>query len=458
MKIGLVGWGVETQSAYRYFGDQHHYVIASEEPRDDFPISENVTIFALEQRRDPGLVGNVEDLSYLDHFDDCDMVMYQGAAHKNLEKKFPHDHHFWKKAKTSLDVFFEQSPSKKTIGITGTKGKGTTTTLIYRLLKDAGYDTVIGGNIGIPVLQLLADMTADTWVVLELSSFQLYKFNYSPHIAVHLMMLHEHIEEWHKTMDDYVQAKRNIFLHQSTDDIAVYYPENQYSSENVSYTSGKKIPYLSPPGASIIDNQIVIDGNKLIAIQDVGLRGSHNLQNICAAVTAVWQVHQDTSVYRNVLAAFTGLEHRLESAGEIHGVRYFDDSFGTTPDTAIVAMNAFTEKKVMIVGGHDKGNNMTAMCKRLASDDIRHIIFIGTIGRALYDATIAAGYNAENASVREDGNTWTMSEIVTLAQEKAEPGDVVLLSTGSSSFGIFKDYKDRGNQFKLAVGHLQSEL
>jgi UDP-N-acetylmuramoylalanine--D-glutamate ligase len=451
MKIGLVGWGVETQSAFRYYGAEHAYVIGNEEPRDDFPFGDNIEVYALTEKRLPGLVGNVSDLSYLDHYDDCDLVIFQGATRKNLEKKFDIGHPFWEKAKTTLDIFFEECPSKNTIGVTGTKGKGTTTTLIHRLIDAAHLPTVIGGNIGIPVLELLPHITPETWVVLELSNFQLYKFSHSPHIGVHLMMMHEHIEEWHKTMADYVQAKRNIFSHQSKDDIAVYLASNQYSSANAEYSTGKKIPFFEPPGARVEDGLIVIENTAVIDTKEVGLIGAHNLQNICAAITTVWNIHQNIGVYREVLANFTGLEHRLELAGEVSGVRYYDDSFGTTPDTAIVAMDAFTVPKVVIVGGHDKGNDMRPVCDRLSEEDIRHVVFIGTIGQAMYEDAIRHGLSPEKATIREDGNSWTMDEIVSEATHYAKKGDVVLLSTGSSSFGLFKDYKDRGNQFKQSV-------
>lgn len=456
MKIGLVGWGIEVQSAYRYFGPKHYYVLGSEETREDFPVSENVEIHSLSGKRSPGLVGNVEDLSYLDYYGDCDMVIFQGAARKNLEKKFGETDPFWGKAKTTLDIFFEKCPTKNTIGVTGTKGKGTTTTLIHELLKASGKHAVIGGNIGIPVLDLLPEITSETWVVLELSNFQLYKFSYSPHIAVHLMMMREHIDEWHKTMDDYALAKRNIFAHQSPDDLAIYLEENEYSKANSAYSPGKKIPYFSLPGAVVDNGNVVIDEQKIVGVDEVGLLGAHNLQNICAAVTAVWQIHHDINTYKEVLRSFRGLEHRLQLAGEIDGVRYYDDSFGTTPDTAIVAMDAFKETKVMIVGGHDKGNPMEPMVRRLIADDVAHVVFIGSTGDKLRQIAINQGLDPARTTYREAGNSWTMEEIVATARKQAAPGDVVLLSTGSASFGLFKDYKDRGEQFMSIVSQLAS--
>jgi UDP-N-acetylmuramoylalanine--D-glutamate ligase len=254
-----------------------------------------------------------------------------------------------------------------------------------------------------------------------------------------------------------VQAKRNIFAHQTESDFAIYYPKNQFSSGNVQYSVGTKIPYTESPGAYIDqNNNLVVDSVTICNKSEFKLLGDHNVQNICAAVTAVWQVHQNIEAIRSVVTNFSGLEHRLELAGEIDGVKYYDDSFGTTPDTAIVAMDAFTQPKVMIVGGHDKGNPMAEMTKRLAQSDIAHIVFIGTTGSLLCDMAIASGLDPAKTTFRENGNSWTMQEIVDTAQAHAKSGDVVLLSTGSASFGIFKDYKDRGNQFKQTVQALHS--
>lgn len=455
MKIGLVGWGLETQSAYRYFGNEHSYVIVNEEPRDDFPAGDNIEIHALEDKRAVGLVGNVSNLSYLDNLSRCDQVIYQPSAHKNLEKHFPADDIFWTKAKTIQHIFFEKCPSSQIIGVTGTKGKGTTTTLIAKIIENSGKTVHIGGNIGVPVLDLLPKIEPDDWVVLELSSFQLYKFPYSPHIAVHLMMMPEHIEEWHKTMDDYVSAKRNIFSHQKHNDLAVYLPSNQYSADNVTYSAGTHLPYTEAPGAFVDnDGYITIGDSKIIHSKDVGLIGKHNLENICAAVTATWGITEDVQSVSTTLRNFTGLEHRLELVREVDGVKYYDDSFGTTPDTAVVAMDAFDNQKIMIIGGHDKGSPFDDLARRLSANDIKHVIFIGNTGKKIYNLAMSAGLKTEKCTIRPDGNSWTMSEIVNAARQQAISNDVVLLSTGCASFGLFKDYKDRGNQFKEIVNAL----
>lgn len=455
MKIGLAGWGVETISAYHFFGNEHEYVICNEEPRDDYPTGPNISLCVIDTPRMPGLTGNVTDLSYFDPLLECEKIIIVTPARKNLEKHFGLDNPIWDKITDAERIFFEQSPTKNIIGVTGTKGKGTTSTLIFNMLKEEGRHVLLGGNIGKTPLDFMSELTKDSWVVLELSSFQLYKFPYSPHIAVHLMMMPEHIEEWHKTMDDYVESKRNIFAHQNENDFAIYYPKNDYCVRNVAFSKGIHIPYTESPGAYIDEGGFLCIGTDFIVHKsEFKLLGEHNVQNICAAVSAVWQAGVGVGSIKEVVTSFTGLEHRLELAGEVNGVKYYDDSFGTTPDTAIVAMDAFSEQKVVIVGGHEKGNPMEGLAKRLASDDIRFAICIGTIGSKIYDLAINAGMPPDKLCVREDGNSWTMKEIVDTATGYALPGDIVLLSTGSSSFGIFKDYKDRGNQFKQVVSEL----
>ncbi len=459
MKISFAGWSMENIAGYEYLkkiygADFRNFEITihNESPASNIPDEQNIKLKCLEGERPVGLVGKVTDLSYFDGVEDADLIIYQPTTAKNLEKKYGIDSPIWLKAKTIQHLFFENCPTNNIVGVTGTKGKGTTTTLISKMIEANGSKIHVGGNIGIPTISFIDEIKPQDWVILELSSFQLYRFPYSPHIAVHLMMMPEHIEEWHKTMDDYVEAKRNIFAHQTEEDFAVYYPANKFSRDNVQASAGKHIPYTEAPGAFLdIDGNIQINGQKIVHRSELKLLGDHNIQNVCAAVTAAWQVHQNIQALRQVLTSFSGLEHRLELAGKINDVKYYDDSFGTTPDTAIVAMDAFVEPKIMIVGGHDKGNPMEAMAARLAGQDIKHIVFIGSTGQKLLEMAKAAGLDENKATIREDGNSWTMPEVVKVAQEKAEPGDIVLLSTGCASFGLFQDYKDRGRQFHEAV-------
>ena len=477
MRIGIVGWGVEGQSAYKFFGPDHSYLIVNEEPRDDFPTeSEKLKVQFIAGERTPGVTSNVDDLSYLQGIDGCDKVVYTPTSYKNLRKVYGDDRAFWSKATTNLDIFFETVKTKNTIGISGTKGKGTTSTLIYKLLEAESKKTYLGGNIGQSPLDFVKEVNEGDWVVLELSSFQLYQLKHSPHIGVCLMITEEHMD-WHTNMQEYLDAKSNLFKYQNPEDVAVYFARDENSKKIASVSGGKKVPYYERPGGWVRDDGMILVGEtEIIHKSEIKLLGEHNLQNICAAVTAVAValrspdpsgfvresgIPQDqpsgasrvnavggstwVDKAKVVLSSFSGLEHRLELVRELQGVKYYDDSFATTPDAAIVALKAFEEPKVVILGGSDKGLSFDELAKVVAKTNVRHAVVIGDTAETIADLLKENGFSSVTVGLEK------MPEIVEAARRPAQPGDVVLLSTGCASFGLFKDYKDRGNQFKQSV-------
>lgn len=448
MKIAIVGWGIEGQSAYRYFGPDHEYLIVNEEPRIDFPRqTSKLKVQFLNKPRNPGVTSNAQDLSYLNGVENCDKIVYTPTSRKAMERKFDQSDPVWAKCTSNLAIFFENVKTKNIIGVTGTKGKGTTSTLIYKMLEAAGKRVFLAGNIGTGALDIIKEVNEQDWVVLEISNFQLYKFPYSPHIAVCLMIISEHLD-WHADFEEYVQAKANIFKHQNSNDIAIYFVNNIESTHIAGESKGDKIPYFQSPGAMVQSEGTITVGESatvVIGTKDIKLIGAHNLQNVCAAITAFWQVSQDISAIHKVLTTFTGLEHRLEFVREFNGVKYYDDSFGTTPDTAIVAIRAFTQPVVLIVGGSDKGSSFEPLTDEIVKDRVTTVIAIGETGPVIADQLRKKGFKNIIEGVQ------AMSEMVKTAQKAAKPGSIVLLSTGCASFGLFKDYKDRGNQFKQAV-------
>jgi UDP-N-acetylmuramoylalanine--D-glutamate ligase len=448
MRIAIVGWGLEGQSAFRHFGPEHEYLIVNEEPRDDFPPqSDKVKVQSLRAKAPVGIPGQAADLSYLDGVEECDKVVYQPTAYFNLKKAFGEDPAFWSKTTTAYDIFFEACPSKNIIGVTGTKGKGTTSTLIAKLLEAAGKTVHLGGNIGTPILDMLPDIKPSDWVVWELANFQLKTASYSPHIAVCLMIMPEHMD-WHPDMEDYVQSKANIFRHQKPEDIAVYFSQNDYSKQIAEHSPGRKVPYFAVPGARVRDDGMVVIGSneqEIINKTEVKLLGEHNLQNICAACTAVFEALGGLDKAKGVLSSFSGLEHRLELVREFEGVKYYDDSFATTPETTIVALKAVPEPKILILGGHDKGADYEALADEVLEHNVKRVIAIGLVGTKIAERLKLHGFNSVSESLTD------IESVVDDARQHAQPGDAVLLSTGTSSFGMFKDYKDRGNQFKKAV-------
>jgi len=352
------------------------------------------------------------------------------------------------KITTHVNEFLRVCPTRNVIGVTGTKGKGTTSTLITSILEAAGKQVFLGGNIGTPPLSFLDQVTPESWVILELSSFQLSNIKHSPHIGVCLMVVPEHLN-WHKDMAEYVAAKSHLFEQQTSDDVAIYFADNDTSREIADAGAGRKLPFYRSPGAFVNGNLITIDGQEICTTDELKLLGKHNWQNVCAAVTAVWQADvRDVAAIRSVLTDFSGLAHRLEFVRELDGVRYYDDSFGTTPETAIVALQAFVQPKVVILGGSDKGASYDELARAVIENNVRKVVLIGHEGPKIQRALEGVSFHDFTSVItgRE-----MMREIVKTARESSQSGDVVLLSTGCASFDMFRDYKDRGNQFKQQV-------
>lgn len=432
MKIAILGYGKQGKSAYDYWKSQ----------------GADITICDVDKSLQlPGDVKSVLGKDFLKNLDQYDLIVRSPSIYPPDIVKL-NNAEILNKVTTPTNEFFQVCPTDNIVGITGTKGKGTTSTLIAKMLEASGEKVHLGGNIGISPLDLLKNNISPTdWVVLELANFQLIDIKYSPKYAVCLMVAPEHLN-WHRSMNEYIKSKQQLFAHQSLNDVAVYFSRNKYSTQVVAPTKAKKIPYFEFPGAFIKNGQINIDNEEICKVAEVKLIGAHNLENICAALTLVWQIKKDINALKQVVTSFTGLPHRLELVREIKGVKYYDDSFGTTPDTAIVAMEAFSSPKIMILGGSDKGADYKELAMSVLKNNVKAVITIGDTGPTISRMLEAVGFHNIISS------KLTMKDIVNEASKLAEPGDIVLLSTGCASFGLFKDYEDRGNQFKQIVNEL----
>jgi UDP-N-acetylmuramoylalanine--D-glutamate ligase len=430
MKIAILGYGKQGASAAKYWSkDKSNSITICDE-------NENAKIPAKYDKK----LGK----DYLKDLDKFSLIVRSPSVHpKQIAKANSPETLF--DVTTNTNEFFKTCPSKNIIGITGTKGKGTASTLITKILQAAGKTVHLGGNIGTPPLELLENgIKKDDFVVLELANFQLIDLKYSPHIALCLMIANEHLD-WHGDSVEYVNSKKQLFVHQKPKDIAVYYAQNLSSQEIAASGSGKKIPYYSPPGAIIENDDIVIDNQSICSTDEIKLLGQHNWQNVCAAVTVAWQITQDVKAIRSAIIDFGGLQHRLEFVRKLAGVKYYDDSFGTTPETAIVAIEAFKEPKIVILGGSDKGASFDELAKTVASSNVKKAVLIGDTADKIKKSLKEAGFT----NCVDGGKT--MKEIVKSAKDQAKTGNVVLLSTACASFGMFENYEDRGKQFKKAV-------
>lgn len=442
MNVAILGYGVDGKSAATYWYKLGATItICDESPDIELPIYAKPKLGS----------------DYLSGLSDFDIIVRSpGIRPDKITAANPDSRDILKKVTSTINEFFAKCPAP-IIGVTGTKGKGTTSTLIYNMLAEAGKKVFLGGNIGTVPLDFLDQVSPDSWVVLELSSFQLMDIAYSPKIGVCLMVVPEHLD-WHTNLQEYYHAKSQLFSQQKENDIAVFNATNPSSKRIVDAGKAIKVPYYVPPpkesaytvaGAYVEGDQICYEGKIVCDVKDVRLLGRFNLENVCAAIGAVWNIiGGDVDAIKRALSTFSGLEHRLEFVREVENVAYYNDSFATTPESTVAAMRAFTHPKVVILGGSDKGVPFYDVVDEVIHNYVRRVIIIGETGQKFIELLVARGY--ENITL--GGNT--MAEIVHAAREAAQPGDVVLLSTACASFGLFKNYKDRGNQFKAEVNKL----
>ncbi|MET0779739.1 MAG: UDP-N-acetylmuramoyl-L-alanine--D-glutamate ligase [Candidatus Saccharimonadales bacterium] len=429
-KVAIVGYGLEGRSALRYFQDQ----------------GADITVCDRDEDKDvPAGVAKHLGPDYLQGLNEFDVVMR--TAGMNPAPILEANPGIAPKVTTTVNEFLRVYPNRNIIGVTGTKGKGTTCTLIVKMLEAAGKDVFLGGNFGISPFDFLPKIHKDTWTVLELSSFMLHDITNSPHIGICLMVQPEHLD-WHGNKDEYFAAKANMFKHQKPDDVAIYYAESILSHKIASNSPGDKIAYYDEPGAYIHDDKIMIDQTVLCKTSELKLLGKHNWQNVCAAVTAVWQVAQAPDAIRKVLTTFTGLPNRLELVRELDGVKYYNDSFGSDPYATEAAIEAIPGHKVLIVGGYERMLPLEQFAKKVTahSKEIRQVLLIGASALRVAEAFKKAGFKDFRITSAK-----TMPEIVSAAHGLAKPGDAVVLSPGFASFDMFTNFEVRGNAFKESV-------
>ena len=358
---------------------------------------------------------------------------------------------------TEIEMVLRLSPSQ-VIGITGSDGKTTTTSLVHAILKEAGFNCFLGGNIGIPLFTKIKDMQEQDKVVLELSSFQLMDMNISPSISIVTNVSPNHLNI-HRSYEEYIDAKANIFKSQDKNGIVVLNEDNDITRGFKDIAKGKVVLFSRKEKLKdgvIYDDEdknikIIEDGEETVVIntKDIILRGLHNYENICAAVGACKSI-VDIDVIKEAIKKFKPVEHRLEFVREIDGVKWYNDSIGSSPSRTIAGINSYDENIVLIAGGYDKNLDYKPLAKPVI-EKVETLILMGQtadkIEKAVRDEAKDKLPNIIHASSLEDA--------VNKARESAKPGSVVLFSPAAASFDLFKNFMERGNKFKEIVNKLK---
>lgn len=355
---------------------------------------------------------------------------------------------------SEIELAYRFSKGKKIIAITGSNGKSTTTALTYHLFKTAGYDVAMVGNIGVSYARQVATAPAEYYVI-EVSSFQLDDIKeFKPNVAILLNITPDHLDRYEYKMENYVKSKFRIVMNQAKDDTFIYceddpeimqhLPQQPINSTSIPFTIMKRLK----AGGYVENDQLHIKVDEepvIVSIYDLALKGKHNLYNSMAAGIAGKTMGIRKEKIRESLTSFKSLEHRMEYVATVKGVDFINDSKATNVNSVWFALESMEKPIVLIMGGVDKGNDYSAI-RPLVQEKVKAIVCLGVDNKPIEEA------------LRNDTpvmvNTTSMKEAVTTALKLATKGDVVLLSPACASFDLFKNYEDRGRQFKDAVREL----
>ena len=444
-KILILGFGKEGESSYLFL-------------RKHFPekkleiVDKNMNLLTDK----PYLLEdiNVEVVLGEDYFRDIDyfdiVLKTPGISLKDFDiSKFEN------KITSQLELLLEFVPCY-TIGVTGTKGKSTTSSLIYQMIKDQGKDVMLLGNIGEPIFNDIDDMKKDTILVLELSSHALEFVKKSPNIAILLNIYEEHLDHY-SSMEKYIEAKFNVAKFQSENDIFIYNASNRYMQEfNFDYKKSdyaiieedselsKTLNLKSDNYVLINEDRIYFNKTKLFDSKlNMQLKGKHNENNVLFVLTVAKILNLDMEKAKNTIENFKNLEHRMEFVAEINDVKYYNDSIATIPEATINAVDALKNVNTLLVGGKDRGIELNSLYEYLKKSNIENIICLPKTGEYVYNNL--KDTNKKCYLVKD------MPEAVKLAKEVTKPNTICLLSPAASSYGYFKNFEERGKIYKECV-------
>lgn len=454
-KIAVLGFGVEGKAILHYLlnHDFHEITVCDQ----------NVDLKA----ELPDGVSAILGPEYLDNLDQFE-VIFRSPGVPFLTPQVQIAIQNGIEVSSSIKFFMDQCPCP-IIGVSGTKGKGTTCSLIFEMLKKSGRkegkDVFLGGNIGNSPLEFLDDLKGGDLVVLELSSFQLQDLAKSPRYAVLLNTTSDHLD-YHVDSDEYLQAKEHLLTTQNYECVAVLNKDYEYSKYYSPLVKGK-LKWVSrqekvADGAFVADGKIYYaDGGKsehIADVADMALVGSHNLENILPAIVIAKELGTKTSDIHEVIKTFKNLPYRLELVREFKDIKFYNDSYATTPETSMAAVDSFDEPTVLIAGGYDKGADYLEWAKKILTKQSLHtVILIGAVAEKMEKALIDAETQLGEAvgSPTKIMRRKRMEDAVIDAYAESEPGSVIVLSPAAASFDMYKNYKERGNDFTSHVKKLR---
>jgi UDP-N-acetylmuramoyl-L-alanine---L-glutamate ligase len=450
-KVALLGFGLEGQSSYRTL---KNYL-----PGISLTVCDkNPALAGLQKAFDPG----DEDRwhmgpAYLEGLSHADLIIRSpGIPFRELESLE------LRGRVTSQTEIFLSLFRKQITGITGTKGKSTTSTLLHRMLQAAGKKTILAGNIGRPIFELIPEMDDRTEAIFEMSSHQLQSLRSSPGTAVLLNLFPEHLDHY-ASYEEYGQAKLNICRWQQEGDVFFYNGENTLLSQLVKEVRGSSVrvslglkveetPFYARFEEGDLALRLPAGDTRLRGLaQKCGLPGAHNLYNVSAAAAVAIHKGASPTAIEEALKGFGGLPHRLELVGRVHGVEFYNDSISTVPESTIAALQAFPKTAALILGGYDRGVDFTEMLHFVGRTQIRTLIFMGDAGKRMM--SLATGHpDLANKDLRLAAS---FDEAFRLAANACRAGEVCMLSPAASSFDSFRDYKERGDRFRELVKRLK---
>jgi len=436
--IIIVGFGFEGRCAFSYFKKKY--------PKARIAIADQNII-----NNPPKGVETFFGKNYLEKIGEFDLIIKSPGVPAHLPE--------FKKAiknkveiTTATNLFFSQFRDQ-IIGVTATKGKSTTATLIYKILKQAGKEVYLLGNIGDanPYKFLNKKPNKNLFFVYELSSYQLADLNQSPRVAVWLNIFPDHLP-YHGSFAKYQKAKANISLFQNHQDWFIYNSSFQYLKNLVKKSQAQKVDYLNK--CVIKNNAIFYGAEKIVDIKKIKLLGEHNFKNIMAVICAVKILGIKNTDIEKAISSFKGLEHRLEFVKKVKGIEFYDDAISTTPESTMAGMEVFGDRLgTMILGGQDRGYNFKNLAKKIFELKIKNIILFPDSGKTIWQE-IEKVYQKNKTSLPKKLETSNMKEAVQFAYKNTTPGKVCLLSTASPSYSIFKNFKEKGDLFKKEVKKL----